>query len=157
MTIARVAIDVPVDTLFDFRVPETMAARVGSLVIVPFGRTRKVGVVVALQAGSAVAANRLRDVEAIVEDVAPLGAIELELLAFCARYYVRPLGEVAATALPPRLRQVARRPLALPRASLARASDTAPAPDPSPASSQCCCRASREAARPRCTCVRSTR
>ena len=59
--------------------------------------------------------------------------IELELLAFCARYYVRPLGEVAATALPPRLRQVARRPLALPQATPARASDATPAPNPTPA------------------------
>src|SRR5262245_1163345 len=102
MTIARVAVDVPIDTLFDFRVPEGVAARAGSLVIVPFGRTRKVGLVVALQARSAVAPQRLRDVEALVADLAPLGAVELELLDFCARYYIRPLGEVAAAALPPR-------------------------------------------------------
>jgi primosomal protein N' (replication factor Y) len=112
MTIARIAIDVPIDTLFDFRVPDGAGARPGSLVIVPFGKTRKVGLVVALQGRSDVAPQRLRDIEAVVADVAPLGPADLELLAFCARYYVRPLGEVAAAALPPRLRQVSRRPLA---------------------------------------------
>ena len=112
MTIARVAVDVPIDTLFDFRVPEGVAASPGSLVIVPFGKTRRVGLLVQLQARSSVAPQRLRDVEAVVADVAPLGRVELELLDFCARYYVRPLGEVAAAALPPRLRQVSRRALA---------------------------------------------
>ena len=112
MTIARVAVDVPIDTLFDFRMPEGVAASPGSLVIVPFGKTRRVGLLVALQARSSVAPQLLRDVEAVVADVAPLGRVELELLDFCARYYVRPLGEVAAAALPPRLRRVSRRTLA---------------------------------------------
>jgi primosomal protein N' (replication factor Y) len=54
----------------------------------------------------------LRDIESVVPDIAPLGPAELELLEFCARYYLRPLGEVIATALPPRLRQVRRRAIA---------------------------------------------
>jgi primosomal protein N' (replication factor Y) (superfamily II helicase) len=112
VSIARVALDVPLDEAFDFRIPEGTEIPVGSLVVVPFGRTRKVGVVVALARRSAVPASRLRDIERRVEDVPPLAAAELDLYAFCARYYQRPLGEVIAAALPPRLRQVSRRAVA---------------------------------------------
>jgi primosomal protein N' (replication factor Y) (superfamily II helicase) len=133
VTIARVAIDVPIDTLFDFRVPESTAVSPGALVVVPFGRSRKVGLVIALQARSSVAASRLRDIESVVADAAPLGPVELELLGFCARYYLRPLGEVAAAALPPRLRQVSRRALAATEIPRAPRTPAPQPPDPTPA------------------------
>ena len=109
MTIARVALDVPLHEAFDFRVPEDAEIPAGALVVVPFGRSRRVGVVVGHLKRSEVPASRLRDIERRIEDVAPLAPAELELYEFCARYYQRPLGEVIATALPPRLRQVSRR------------------------------------------------
>src|SRR5262249_6478396 len=85
---------------------------VGSLVVVPFGRQRKVGVVVGRAARSAIPAERLKAIERVVEDVPPLAARDLELLGFCANYYQRALGEVIAASLPPRLRQANRRSLA---------------------------------------------
>jgi primosomal protein N' (replication factor Y) len=112
--IARVALDVPLDEAFDFRVPEGLKVVVGALVVVPFGRTRKVGVVVGKAARSAIPAERLRDVESVVADVPEFSTQDLELFAFCARYYHRGLGEVIAASLPPRLRQVSRRKLAAP-------------------------------------------
>ena len=112
MNIAHVALDVPLDEPFDFRVPEGVEAPRGSLVVVPFGRTRKVGVVVGHAAASKVPASRLRDLESVVPDVAPLSEAELELFEFCAAYYQRPLGEAIAAGLPPRLRQVSRRAIA---------------------------------------------
>ena len=112
VTIARVAVDVPLDGVFDFRVPEGAEIPVGALVVVPFGRSRKVGVVVGHARRSEIPAARLRDIERHVQDVGPLGAEELALYEFCARYYQRPLGEVISTALPPRLRQVSRRAIA---------------------------------------------
>jgi len=112
--IARIALDVPLDDVFDFRLPAGIEAPLGSLVVVPFGRSRKVGVVIEHAAESAVPAERLRDVEAVVADVPAIGAPELDLYRFCARYYQRPLGEVVATALPPRLRQVKRREIVPP-------------------------------------------
>ena len=111
MTIAHVALDVPLDEAFDFRVPDGLDAPRGSLVVVPFGRTRKVGVVVGLARASKVPAARLREIEARVPDVAPFTEPELELFEFCAAYYQRPLGEAIAASLPPRLRQVRRRAL----------------------------------------------
>ena len=114
--IARVALDLPLDEPFDFRVPEGIDATPGTLVVVPFGRSRKVGVVVGRSTQSAVPPERLKEVERTVDDVPPLGAAELALFRFCARYYHRPLGEVIAASLPPRLRQVRRRTLQVPMA-----------------------------------------
>ncbi|HUP96418.1 MAG TPA: primosomal protein N' [Usitatibacter sp.] len=112
MNIVRVALDVPLDERFDFRVPEGVTIRPGALVVVPFGRSRKVGVAVELAHGSTLPAERLRAVESVVDDVAPFGPAEMELFEFCAAYYQRPLGEVIAASLPPRLRQVSRRRIA---------------------------------------------
>jgi primosomal protein N' (replication factor Y) len=112
--IARVALDVPLDDAFDFRVAEGHDAPLGALVVVPFGRARKVGVVVGHADRSRIAPERLRAIERVVEDVAPLGSPELDLYDFCARYYQRPLGEVIGAAIPPRLRQVRRRPIVTP-------------------------------------------
>ncbi len=127
MRIARVALDVPLDQAFDFAVPEGLDPPRGSLVVVPFGRTRKVGVVLARPARTDVPADKLREVEKVFGDVAPLAEADLELHAFCAAYYQRPLGEVIHASLPPRLRQAKRRalkPAAMPEA--------APAPAPPP-------------------------
>jgi primosomal protein N' (replication factor Y) (superfamily II helicase) len=109
--IAHVALDVPLEDAFDFLVPEGHEAPVGSLVVVPFARTRRVGVVVGLAAASRVPAERLRPIESVVADIPPIAEAELELYDFCARYYQRPLGEVLGAVLPPRLRQVSRRPI----------------------------------------------
>jgi len=117
VNLARVALDVPLDECFDFIVPDGMHAPVGSLVVVPFGRTRKVGVVVARPAETGLDPSRLRAMERAVEDVGAFGPGELELFEFCASYYQRGLGEVIAASLPPRLRQVNRRALKPPPAA----------------------------------------
>jgi len=100
---------VPLDATFDFRVPEGMDPGAGDLVVVPFGRGKRVGVVVARAAASEIAENRLRDIAGVVADVPRIAEPELELYRFCAAYYLRPLGEVIAASLPPRIRQVSRR------------------------------------------------
>jgi len=108
VSIVHVALDIPLAEHFDFRVPEGLEIAAGALVVVPFGRARKVGVVVGRSARSDVPAERLKAVESVVEDVAPFQPAELELFEFCAAYYQRSLGEVIAASLPPRLRQVSR-------------------------------------------------
>jgi primosomal protein N' (replication factor Y) (superfamily II helicase) len=117
LKIARVVLDVPLEGAFDFRIEEGLEAPRGSLVIVPFGRARKVGMVVGHASRSEIPVERLKAIESVVDDVPPLAEAELGLLEFCARYYLRPLGEVIGTSLPARLRQVSRRALAaMPRA-----------------------------------------
>jgi primosomal protein N' (replication factor Y) (superfamily II helicase) len=120
--ILHVALDVPLEDAFDFRAPEGVEAPLGALVIVPFGRSRRVGVVTGKAGRSDIPAERLRAAESVVEDVAPFKPDELELFEFCAGYYQRALGEVIAASLPPRLRQVSRRKIA--------AKAAAPAGDP---------------------------
>ncbi|MCW5593413.1 MAG: DEAD/DEAH box helicase, partial [Burkholderiales bacterium] len=117
MKIARVALDVPLDQAFDFAVPEGLDPPRGSLVVVPFGRASKVGVVVARPGRTDVPAERLREIERLVDDVAPLAERDFELLEFCASYYQRPLGETLHASLPPRLRQASRRAIKPPEAA----------------------------------------
>jgi primosomal protein N' (replication factor Y) len=127
MKIARVALDVPLEQAFDFLVPEGLDPARGSLVVVPFGRTSKVGVVVARPNRTDMTEARLREVTSVVEDVAPLSSRDFELLEFCAAYYQRPLGEVIQASLPPRLRQAKRRAI---KAPAAQPSATGPFPSP---------------------------
>ena len=102
--ILRVALDVPVPKLFDYRAENVTAADIGHRVLVPFGKKRLVGLIVDVVAESELPASRLRSVDKILRDVAPLKGEWLDLVKFCSSYYHRPLGEVIAAALPPRLR-----------------------------------------------------
>ena len=102
--IVRVALDVPLPKLFDYRAEDASHADVGQRVLVPFGKNRLVGLIVDVAEESEVPASRLRPVEKVLREVAPLGREWLELVRFCSTYYQCPLGEVVATALPPRLR-----------------------------------------------------
>jgi primosomal protein N' (replication factor Y) len=90
--------------LFDYRCDEATRTDIGSRVLVPFGNKRLVGLIVELAADSEVPPSRLRTAEKILREVAPLTREWLELVKFCSGYYQRPLGEVVAAALPPRLR-----------------------------------------------------
>ncbi len=102
--IVRVALDVPLPKLFDYRAEDATRADIGCRALVPFGKKRLVGLIVELAAESEVPASRLRAAERILREVAPLRREWMELAKFCSNYYQRPLGEVVAAALPSRLR-----------------------------------------------------
>jgi primosomal protein N' (replication factor Y) len=102
--ILRVALDVPLPKLFDYRAEDASRADIGCRVVVPFGSKTLVGLIVDTAFDSEVPAPRLRVAEKILREVAPLTREWLLLVKFCSRYYQRPLGEVVAAALPPRLR-----------------------------------------------------
>src|SRR5436190_11665700 len=102
--IVRVALDVPLPRLFDYRAEDATRADIGCRALVPFGKKRLVGLIVELAAESEVPASRLRAAERILREVAPLRCEWMELAKFCSNYYQRPLGEVVAAALPSRLR-----------------------------------------------------
>src|SRR5690606_25150275 len=99
----RVALDVPLPGPFDYRA--AAAVPVGARVIVPFGRRKLVGVVVAAPSQPAVAVDQVRDIEQVLQDLPPLPADWLRLASFAADYYQRPLGEVMLPAMPPPLRK----------------------------------------------------
>ncbi len=104
MIILRVALDVPLPKLFDYLAEDAARADIGARVLVPFGKKHRVGVIVDVAARSEVADSRLRAVDRVLHDAPPLAHEWLDLARFCSDYYQRPLGEVVATALPPRLR-----------------------------------------------------
>lgn len=102
--ILRIALDVPLPKLFDYRVEDVNRTDIGYRVLVPFGAKHMVGLIVELAMQSDIPSSRLRPAEKILRDVPPLGSGWLELVKFCSSYYQRPLGEVIGAALPPRLR-----------------------------------------------------
>src|SRR5258706_141560 len=104
MIILRVAVDVPLPKLFDYRSEDATRADIGYRVLVPFGKKRRVGLIWDVATKSKVTESRLRSVERILRDVSPLPHDWLALVDFCSDYYHAPLGEVVAAALPPRLR-----------------------------------------------------
>jgi primosomal protein N' (replication factor Y) (superfamily II helicase) len=106
MRVARVALDVPVATLFDYLLPDALDAQAGCRVVVPFGSRQRVGVVVETATTSEVSDARLKPVAAVRDDAPLLRADWLELMRFLAGYYQRPLGETVIGALPPRLRML---------------------------------------------------
>jgi primosomal protein N' (replication factor Y) len=102
MSIVRVALDVPLHTLFDYTVAESVA--VGQRVIVPFGKRQMVGVVMERVATTEMSAERIKPVTQVLHDSAPLSAELLGLLRFCSDYYRYPIGQTVLSALPARLR-----------------------------------------------------
>ena len=104
-SIVQVALDTPLHRLFDYRLPDGLAAvRPGSLVEVPFGRTHQVGVALGHPANSSIQTDKLRDVIRVLDDRPALSPEILRLAQFCADYYHHPLGAILLATLPPRLR-----------------------------------------------------
>jgi primosomal protein N' (replication factor Y) len=101
MSIVRVALDVPLHTLFDYRLAGNAVP--GQRVLVPFGRKQRVGVVVECAATSELDAKRIKPVLQVLDE-APLSPDLLALLRFCSDYYHHPLGATVMAVLPARLR-----------------------------------------------------
>ncbi len=106
MAILRVALDVPLNTLFDYLAPDTevTAQDVGARVLVPFGRNMITGVIMEVTAYSSVPSSKLKHAAHVFRDVPPLPEALIELFRFCSEYYHHPLGEVVMNGLPNRLR-----------------------------------------------------
>ncbi len=100
-----VALDVPLPGLFDYSHDRPVPP--GVRVRVMFGRRAMVGMVWAVRDAPGVAAERVRPIEAVLDDVPPMPADWLRLAEFAAHYYHRPLGEVLLPVLPPSLRRPA--------------------------------------------------
>jgi primosomal protein N' (replication factor Y) len=107
MPFAHVALPLPVRQTFLYRIPEALVLRAlpGAQVSVPFrGRARR-GFVVALSATCDL--EKVSDLTGVLP-VPPLSKHLLELARWIAEYYLAPLGEVLAAALPGGLEGFAR-------------------------------------------------
>ena len=95
-----VALPVPLDAVFTYRIPEGMQPVSGGRVLVPFRQQRLPGVVVELHDRKPAVKTVIKDL-ASVQDPAPvLDEQLLRLGKWISDYYLAPLGEVFRTMLP---------------------------------------------------------
>ncbi len=104
MPIVRIALDVPLPTLFDYTVQNDIVPAAGQRVIVPFGSRQLVGVVMECDVATDFAPERIKPVTQLLHDNAPLSPGLLDLLRFCSDYYRYPIGQTVLSALPARMR-----------------------------------------------------
>jgi primosomal protein N' (replication factor Y) (superfamily II helicase) len=101
----RVAVDRPLDQLFDYACPEDSRPAVGQRVRVTFARGEQTGVVLDVDQPPGIDPSRIRALDEILDPGPILPPPLLELLRFAARYYQHPIGETVLNALPPALRK----------------------------------------------------
>ncbi len=102
--ILKVALDVPLDRLFDY-LDGGFGVQVGERVVVPFGRRNVVGVVIEKSDSSEFALEKLKTIIQVFDDELPIDTSTFSLLKFCADYYQYPFGQALLASLPTRLRQ----------------------------------------------------
>jgi len=94
----EVAVPVPLDALFTYRVPDGMQPVVGGRVLVPFRRQRVLGIVTELHGRAP--RFQAKDVVSALDNTPLLDEQLLRLGRWIADYYLAPLGEVFRTMLP---------------------------------------------------------
>jgi len=113
MSILRVALDIPLFRLFDYRTPAAThenaqfdhAPQPGLRVQVPFGQSVRVGVIVEVSNTTDVPQEQIKDAIRLMPDV----ALPEEIIALCrfiSFYYQAPLGQTLLAALPAGLKRL---------------------------------------------------
>jgi primosomal protein N' (replication factor Y) len=103
--VLRVAVAAPLGELLDYLAPASGAVQPGTRVLVPLGRARRVGMVVAVDQPTALPAGRLKAVAAVLDEAPLLAPADLDFLLWAAQYYRGDPGEALFGALPVRLRR----------------------------------------------------
>jgi primosomal protein N' (replication factor Y) len=94
---ARVAIQCPVDSLFDYVIEDTGAGvKPGCRVRVPFRRREVTGLVMAVTDASTVAPGRLKAISALIDAQPLMSESTLAVMQWATRYYSAPIGEAVA-------------------------------------------------------------
>jgi primosomal protein N' (replication factor Y) len=111
-SILKIALDVPLDRLFDYLSDEAVTragqrVQIGHRVLVPFGRRSQIGIVVGMADTSDFPIEKLKPVTQVFTDELPIDSETLGLIKFSADYYQYPFGQALLSALPARLRQIA--------------------------------------------------
>ncbi|MFK2893542.1 primosomal protein N' [Dyella flagellata] len=104
-SVFRIALPVPLPTLFDYLPPTVGEPGVGSRVLVPFGRSKAVGVVVQADVPAQVGSAKLKRVLRVLDDAPLLDPELMQSLAWAADYWLGAPGEAYANALPLLLRE----------------------------------------------------
>lgn len=104
MPIIRIALNVPVDTLFDYAANDASQQDIGLRACVPFGKKLLTGVIMEVTSETQVSPEKLKPATCIFRENTPLSPALLELFYFCSHYYHHPLGMVVMNGLPAKLR-----------------------------------------------------
>ncbi len=96
----EIAVPLPLHQPYTYRLPEAVAAdaAVGKRALVPFGNRRLTGYIVA--GSSAVDPKATKAILTLLDEAPLFTAEQLDLFRWISHYYMAPLGEVIATALP---------------------------------------------------------
>lgn len=105
MKIARVAIDIPLQRLFDYCGDDIDVSDIGRLAVVPFGKKTTTGVIVEVVQQSEVSPARLKHVLRVLRDAPALRSDDLNLMKFASTYYHHALGATIMGTLPALLRR----------------------------------------------------
>lgn len=103
--IAQVALPVPLDKRFDYKIHPQQCPVVGGRVKVPFGRQQLVGIVTKISDRSDFPLEQLKEINEVI-DSQPLWSDSLyQLLNWASGFYQYPLGDTLANAMPTLLRK----------------------------------------------------
>ena len=106
--IFRVAIPIPVYSLFDYLAPaniELDSIEPGMRLEVPFGKGKKIAFLIEITQKSDLEVSKLKRVARILDQKSLLSSKDSQLLTWASNYYHHPLGEVISAAFPAALRQ----------------------------------------------------
>ena len=97
---AHIALNVPIDSLFTYKIPEHFSSQIqpGVRVIVNFGNKILTGVV--LELSDKQPTRKVKDIRDVLDDKPILAA---EMISFCrwvSQYYISPIGEVVFLSIP---------------------------------------------------------
>ncbi len=103
LIIVQVAVPAPLRRKFDYLLPEGInpeSIQTGMRVLVPFGKTQKIALVLGLSQHTEIEYLRLKPILRVLDKMPVLPADIVTLLNWVASYYHHPVGEVYQTALP---------------------------------------------------------
>ena len=99
----QVAIDVPIDQLFDY-LPNDQIIVIGQYVKVPFGGRQIIGIICGVSSVTNVPREKLKKIIFVEEEVI-FDQTLLKLLCFVSNYYHHPIGQSIMSVVPSRIKQ----------------------------------------------------
>ena len=101
--ILKVAIDVPINQLFDY-LPNEDSFSIGQYVTIPFGRRKLIGVICEISLRSDIHPSKLKSIINVDPEII-FDAQMFKLLNFVSKYYHYPIGQTIMSVVPSRLKK----------------------------------------------------
>ena len=104
-----VALPLPLKQNFTYKVPEHLKIFRGSILLVPFGNKKIVGVAVDFPKTTNVASNKLKYIYDTLFSALPISEELIELAKWISKYYCSSFGESLSLILPPGINKISKR------------------------------------------------